>query len=172
MNQHILFYNLKQKKVELLSDRDKKTYIANIQDDIERYVVNYIEYKLSEQETFLFEYSEEKILKDKKLFYELVQRLIDEIKKGGKYLYIISKEIKFIQTEEKEEKIEMDLDYDEICGIVNLIIYIFENLNKKKREESLYRFAFKGIIPDNIVDFKGVKVLKIVTKLSLVKKII
>ena len=147
MNNKILAYDIKIGKIIFLNEKDKELYIQHVLEDLQSSTVNYVTQRLSEQELYLFNIPESYDLSnDKSLFYNKISKLIEEIKKSQDYSYIQQNiiSLKYIEKE------ELELNYPIMCGIVNFIIYIFDNLPKKKREDILHAFSYKGILPKNM----------------------
>ena len=118
--------------------------MSNVLEELQLSIVNYATQKLSEQEIYLFNFPESSILQEvKSIFYSTVHKLIEEIKKRSDYSYIQN----FIPKLKDSEKGQLELNYSEICGFVNFIVYIIENMPRKHRETKIHDFSFKGEFP-------------------------
>ena len=126
MKQKFLNYDLNTQKI---SESDKENYMQNVLEDLQSSIINYVTNKLSEQEIFLFNFPESsELIREEKLFFITINKLVDEIKKSNSYYYIQNCSPKF----KGADKGELEIDYQEICALVNYIIYIVINLPKKK----------------------------------------
>ena len=162
----MISYDSKTQNIIILTNEEKENYYKSVLQDLQITIAKYFTQKLSEQETFLFNFPEsEKLVKDKSLFYNAVHKLIIDIKKNEKYIVLKNQSLKFNITNG-----ELKINYEEICGITNYIIAIIDNL-KKKKEEIIYNFSFNSIIPNIDIKVKDIKLSKLKEKSSFVKKI-
>ena len=135
---------------------------------LESSIINYVSQKLSEQEMYLFNFPESNFLEyDQKLFFSTLQKLIENIKKSKNYSYVKYNSISFKDS----DKGELELNYQEICGITNFIIAIFDNLPKKKNYTYIYDFAFNGVIPNMKLKLKEVSLSDLTRKAFNIKKL-
>ena len=168
MNQKLLSYDLITHKIILIDERKKEEYMSNILEELQHSIINYATQKLSEQEMYLFNFPDSTILKeDKNIFFTTVHKLIEEIKKCSDYSHIQKIPLKL----EDAEKGQLDLNYQEICGFVNVIIYIIENMPKKKKETKIHEFSFKGELPAMKFEIKNIKYTTIIEKLKSIKNL-
>ena len=167
MNNKILAYDIKTEKIIFLNEKEKELYIQHVLEDLQSSTVNYVTQRLSEQEIYLFNIPESYNLStDKMLFYTKISKLIEDIKKSQDYSYVQENIIalKYI------EKDELELNYPIMCGIVNFIIYIFDNLPRKKRETILHDFSYKGVLPRNMnCQINNINLVTLIQKASSIK---
>ena len=169
MSSNIISYNLIKENIVTLSNEEKDILLSKVLSDLQMNLINYFN-KFSEQEIYLFKFRETKeISENKSSFYSIIQKLIEEIKKSNNYQYIQFQPISFLNTKKDEVK----LNYEEICGIVNFIIAIFDNMIKKKKEEVLYDFAFKSIFPKSkkVIEINSIQLSKLLGKTQYIKNI-
>ena len=151
MESKFITYDLNTQKIRK-SENEK--YIQNILEELEASIINYVTNKLSEQEIFLFGFPETNILQnDKKLFFITVNKLVEDILKSNSYNYIQNCSPKF----KGDDRGELELDYQEICGLVNYIIYIIVNLQKKNNVSVIHDFCFNSLLPKIDFSLKKVK---------------
>ena len=168
MSTNIIAYDLLKGNIVTFSNEEMKKLFNKVLSDLQMNIINYFN-KFSEQEIYLFKFRDTKeISENKNSFYSIIQKLIEEIKKSKIYQYIQSQTISFLYTKE-----EVKLDYEEICGIVNFIIAIFDNMIKKKKEEALYDFAFKSVFPKlkKEVEIGSIRLSKLLDKTRFVKNL-
>ena len=167
MNNKVLAYDIKTEKIIFLNEKEKELYIQHVLEDLQSSTVNYVTQRLSEQEIYLFNIPESYNLStDKMLFYTKISKLIEDIKKSQDYSYVQENIIalKYI------EKDELELNYPIMCGIVNFIIYIFDNLPRKKREAILHDFSYKGALPRNMnCQINNINLVTLIQKASSIK---
>jgi len=167
MSQKIISYDLKTKNFALLNEKDKKEYIDNILAELQNSIINYVTQKLSEQEIYLFNFPESNaLLNNKNLFYTTIKKLIEDIKNSENYSYVQYHIPKF----KDKDKGELELGYEEICGIVNFIIFIFDN-SKKDKKDVLYNFSIDGILPHIQFEIKKIQFSKLIEDANFIKKI-
>ena len=168
MNKNQVLYDVNSQSIIILNDKKKEEFIQNVLEELESSIINYVSQKLSEQEMHLFNFPESNFLEnDKKLFYLTIQKLIDDIKKNKNYQYVKGNPILFKDS----DKGQLELNYQEICGVVNYIISIFDNLPKKKNYVYLYDFAFNGVIPNMKINLKEVSLSDLTRKAFNIKKL-
>ena len=168
MNQKLLSYDLITQKVILMDEEKKEEYMSNVLEELQYSIVNYATQKLSEQEIYLLNFPDSSILQeDKSVFYSTIHKLIEELKKSNDYSYIQNCTLKLKDA----EKGQLDLNYSEICGFVNFIIYIIDNMPRKHRESKIHNFAFKGELPAMKFEIKNVKYTTIIEKLKSIKNL-
>ena len=163
----MISYDSKTQNIVILTKEEKENYYKSVLQDLQITLAKYFTQKLSEQETFLFNFPEsDKLVKEKSLFYNAVHKLIIDIKKNEKYIALKNHSLKFNITNG-----ELKINYEEICGITNYIIAIIDNLSKKKKEEVIYNFSFNSIMPKIDIKIKDIKLSKLMEKSNFVKKI-
>ena len=168
MNLNFLSYDLKNKNIILLNNKEKEGYMINLLEELQSSIVNYVTQKLSEQEIFLFNFPESQIMyKDRNLFYSIIHKLIEDLKKNKEDFLNFQKKTVIFQGCEKGE---LELNYQEICGLVNFIINIIEKLPKKIKEEAIHKFSYLGEMP-TIADFEinDIKLYILIEKLKNIK---
>ena len=166
MNQKIISYDLETQNIALLDDKYKKENLNNILAELQNSIINYVDKKLSEQETYLFNFPESNsLLKDKNLFYTTIKKLIEDIKEDDNYNYVQY----HIPTFKDKDKGELELGYEEICGMVNFIIYIFDNI-KKDKKDVLYNFSFNGVLPNMQFEIRNLKYSKLIENANFIQK--
>lgn len=165
MESKFITYDLNTQKIRI-SENEK--YMQNILEELQSSVISYVTNKLSEQEIFLFGFPDSNILlNDKNLFFITVNKLVENILKSNNYNYIQNCSPKFKGV----DRGELELDYQEICGLVNYIIYIIVNLQKKNKVSLIHDFCFKSSLPK--IDFllKKVKLSTLMDKAKNIKVI-
>ena len=168
MNQKIISYDVITQNITILNDKQKEELMHNVLEELESSIINYVSQKLSEQEMYLFNFPESNFLEyDQKLFFSTLQKLIENIKKSKNYSYVKYNSISFKDS----DKGELELNYQEICGITNFIIAIFDNLPKKKNYTYIYDFAFNGVIPNMKLKLKEVSLSDLTRKAFNIKKL-
>ena len=168
MKQKLLSYDLITKKIIQIDEEKKEEYMSNVLEELQLSIVNYATQKLSEQEIYLFNFPESSILQeDKSIFYSTVHKLIEEIKKSSDYSYIQN----FIPKLKDSEKGQLELNYSEICGFVNFIVYIIENMPRKHRETKIHDFSFKGEFPAMKFEIKNLKYSTLIEKVKNIKNL-
>ena len=99
MESKFISYDINTQKIIKL---ENERYMQSVLEDLQSSIVNYVTKKLSEQEIFLFNFPESTLLlNNNNLFYDTVQKLVNEIKKSKIYSHIQNKSIKFKGAEEK-----------------------------------------------------------------------
>ena len=168
-NSKMISYDIITQNVIILTNEEKEIFNKKVVEELNFAVANYFTQKLSEQETFLFNFPEsDQFSKDKSLFYTTIHKFISDIKKSNIFPFIKSQIIKIKITNDGEYKI----NYEDICSFVNFIIEIIHEIPKKKREKMVYDFSFNSVLPPNIkVEINGQKLSKIIENASFVKKI-
>ena len=168
-NSKMISYDIITQNVIILTNEEKEIFNKKVVEELNFAVANYFTQKLSEQETFLFNFPEsDQFSKDKSLFYTTIHKFISDIKKSNIFPFIKSQNIKIKITNDGEYKI----NYEDICSFVNCIIEIIHEIPKKKREKMVYDFSFNSVLPPNIkVEINGQKLSKIIENASFVKKI-
>lgn len=163
MESKFISYDINTQKIIKL---ENERYMQSVLEDLQSSIVNYVTKKLSEQEIFLFNFPESTLLlNNNNLFYDTVQKLVNEIKKSKIYFHVQNKSIKF----KGAEKGELDLDYGEICGIVNYIICIIDNLPKKNRNSIIHDFCYKSQIPKIEIKLNKVQLSSLIEKAKNIK---
>ena len=162
MSQSFISYDINTQNVNILIDEIKTEIMKKVLDEFNKRVADYYTLNLVEQETFLFNFQKgNKKKNDKKLFYIIIHELILEIKKDS----YVGKQI--ITLEDTVNGV-LKLDYDNICGFVNYMIYIIEQI-KKKKEEVIYDFSFKDVMPKINVVLNKIKLSKLIDKSNFIK---
>ena len=165
MSQNYISYNLNTQNATILVDEIKNEFMLMSINQLNKSVADYYTLNLLEQESFLFNFQKwNKKKDDKKLFYTIIHQLIVEIKKD---LYVGNQNITFKNMVNGVLK----LDYENICAIVNFMISIIEHI-KKKKEEIIYDFSFRDVMPAKIeITLNKIRLSKLIDKLSFVKAI-
>ena len=170
METNLISYNIKPPYISELNKEDKEKKFLELLKDLDDSIINYNDKKLKEQEMFLFNFPESDfLLNNKNLFYKTIEKFIEEIKKdNNNYSYIKSRTISFKHL----DKGELKLTYEEICGFVNFIISIIDNLPRRKREETVLNFS-KSIFPEKIkkekIEINGLKLTNLMEKTNNIK---
>ena len=168
MNSKMISYDIITQKVIILKNEEKEIFFKKVLEELNFAVANYFTQKLSEQESFLFNFPEsDQLSKDKSLFNSTINRFISDIKKSNIYLNLKNKNIKIKIGNDGEFKI----NYEDICSFVNFIIEIIHEIPKKKREKLVYDFSFTSVLPNIKVEINGQKLSKVVENASFVKKL-
>ena len=145
MNSNYISYDYNPPYISLLKENEIKSKEINAFQELQQNVVDYTTQKLSEQETLFFNLPDFKDKeKDKNGFLKTIEKFIDDIKKDSNYSYVKSKGTNNFKDSKNEE---MKITYNEMCGLVNVVIYIFENMEKKKKAELFTRFYCDSFIP-------------------------
>jgi len=144
MNSNYISYDYNPPYISLLNENEIKTKCNNVFEELQQNVVDYTTQKLSEQEPVLFNLPDLKDKeKDKNVFLKAIEKFIDDIKRDNNYSYVKSKSINLKELKNEE----MNISYNEMCGLVNVIIYIFENMERKKKADSFIRFYCCSVMP-------------------------
>ena len=146
MNSNYISYDYNPPYISLLNENEIKTKCNNVFEELQQNVVDYTTQKLSEQETILFNLPDLKDKdkeKDKNGFLRAIEKFIDDIKKDSNYSYVKSKSINLKEIKNEE----MNISYNEMCGLANVIIYIFENMERKKKADSFINFYCCAVMP-------------------------
>lgn len=144
MNSNYISYDYNPPYISLLKENEIKSKSDNAFQELQQNVIDYTTQKLSEQETNLFNLPDLKDKeKDKNVFFKTIEKFIDDIKKDSNYSYVKSKSINLKEIKNEE----MNISYNDMCGLVNVIIYIFENMERKKKADSFVRFYCCSVIP-------------------------
>ena len=144
MNSKYISYDYNPPYISLLKENEIKSKSDNAFQELQQNVIDYTTQKLSEQETSLFNLPDLKDKeKDKNVFFKTIEKFIDDIKKDSNYSYVKSKSINLKEIKNEE----MNISYNDMCGLVNVIIYIFENMERKKKADSFVRFYCCSVIP-------------------------
>lgn len=144
MNSNYISYDYNPPYISLLKENEINSKCNNIFRELEQNVVDYTTQKLSEQEPILFNLPDLKDKeKDKNVFLKVIEKFIDDIKRDNNYSYVKSKSINLKELKNEE----MNISYNEMCGLVNVIIYIFENMERKKKADSFIRFYCCSVMP-------------------------
>ena len=144
MNSNYISYDYNPPYISLLKENEIKSKSDNAFQELQQNVIDYTTQKLSEQETSLFNLPDLKDKeKDKNVFFKTIEKFIDDIKKDSNYSYVKSKSINLKEIKNEE----MNISYNDMCGLVNVIIYIFENMERKKKADSFVRFYCCSVIP-------------------------
>ena len=144
MNSNYISYDYNPPYISLLNENEIKTKCNNVFEELQQNVVDYTTQKLSEQEPILFNLPDLKDKeKDKNVFLKAIEKFIDDIKRDNNYSYVKSKSINLKELKNEE----MNISYNEMCGLVNVIIYIFENMERKKKADSFIRFYCCSVMP-------------------------
>ena len=169
MNSKMISYDIITQNVIILTNEEKDIFMRKVLEELNFAVANYFTQKLSEQETYLFNFPQsDQLSKDKNLFYATIHRFIGDIKKSNIYSTIKTQNIKIKITNDGEFKI----NYEDICSFVNFIIEIINEIPKKKREKMVYDFSFNSVLPPGVkVEINGQKLSKVIENASFVKKI-
>ena len=168
MNSKMISYDIITQNVIILTNEEKDIFMRKVLEELNFAVANYFTQKLSEQETYLFNFPQsDQLSKDKNLFYATIHRFIGDIKKSNIYSTIKTQNIKIKITNDGEFKI----NYEDICSFVNFIIEIINEIPKKKREKMVYDFSFNSVLPGVKVEINGQKLSKVIENASFVKKI-
>ena len=168
MNSKMISYDIITQNVIILTNEEKDIFMRKVLEELNFAVANYFTQKLSEQETYLFNFPQsDQLSKDKNLFYATIHRFIGDIKKSNIYSTIKTQNIKIKITNDGEFKI----NYEDICSFVNFIIEIISEIPKKKREKMVYDFSFNSVLPGVKVEINGQKLSKVIENASFVKKI-
>ena len=165
----MISYDIITQNVIILTNEEKDIFMRKVLEELNFAVANYFTQKLSEQETYLFNFPQsDQLSKDKNLFYATIHRFIGDIKKSNIYSTIKTQNIKIKITNDGEFKI----NYEDICSFVNFIIEIINEIPKKKREKMVYDFSFNSVLPPGVkVEINGQKLSKVIENASFVKKI-
>ena len=138
MNSNYISYDYNPPYISILKENEIKSKENNAFQELQQNVIDYTTLKLSEQETLFFNLPDFKDKeKDKNSFLKAIEKFIDDIKKDSNYSYVKSKGINNFKDSKNEE---MKITYNEMCGLVNVVIYIFENMEKKKKADSIIKF--------------------------------
>ena len=144
MNSNYISYDYNPPYISLLNENEIKTKCNNVFEELQQNVVDYTTQKLSDQEPILFNLPDLKDKeKDKNGFLKAIEKFIDDIKRDNNYSYVKSKSINLKELKNEE----MNISYNEMCGLVNVIIYIFENMERKKKADSFIRFYCCSVMP-------------------------
>ena len=144
MTSNYISYDFNPPYISILKENEIKSKLENAFEELQQNVVYYTDQKLLDQEAILFNLPDFKDKeKDKNLFLKTIEKFIDDIKKDNNYPNIKSKIINLKDLKNEELKIT----YNEMCGLVNTVIYIFENMEKKKKADSFVRFYCCSVFP-------------------------
>lgn len=146
MEEKLISYDVISQSIKELTKDQLKELWENSLKELENSIMNYADYKLSEQETLLFKFPESSFLSnDQNLLNKTVLNLVGEVKKSKNYLSYIAKQTIDFKSSEKNELL---LNYRQICAITNIIIYIVENYHKKK--EIIFKFYHDNKLPTKL----------------------
>jgi len=144
MNSNYISYDYNPPYISLLKENEINSKCNDVFEELQQNVVDYTTQKLSEQEPILFNLPDLKDKeKDKNVFLKAIEKFIDDIKRDNNYSYVKSKSINLKELKNEE----MNISYNEMCGLVNVIIYIFENMERKKKADSFIRFYCCSVMP-------------------------
>jgi len=144
MNSNYISYDYNPPYISLLKENEINSKCNDVFEELQQNVVDYTTQKLSEQEPVLFNLPDLKDKeKDKNVFLKAIEKFIDDIKRDNNYSYVKSKSINLKELKNEE----MNISYNEMCGLVNVIIYIFENMERKKKADSFIRFYCCSVMP-------------------------
>lgn len=144
MNSNYISYDYIPPYISLLKENEINSKCNDVFEELQQNVVDYTTQKLSEQEPILFNLPDLKDKeKDKNVFLKAIEKFIDDIKRDNNYSYVKSKSINLKELKNEE----MNISYNEMCGLVNVIIYIFENMERKKKADSFIRFYCCSVMP-------------------------
>ena len=157
--QYYITYDFKTKGISLLTQEQQNFYYSSLKNQLNISINDYNSKKLYEQDTILFDFNEELFnnTENKNILVPTIQKLIDTIEQSDNYNFVKNQKITLKETNQGI----YNVNYKEICAIVNYIIGILK-LIPKKHKEKIYKILYlEGEIPEVKLEINGIKLQKV-----------
>ena len=162
-------YDIKSKCISKITRDQINFYNSSMPNQLIITIKDYSSKDLSEQDTFLFGFSEKSFSQDntKNTFISTIQNMIEKIEQSDNYDFCKKQRINL-----KDMKNGLfEITYKEICAVVNIIINLYKSIPKKKKEKLIFNLYSKHEFPEIKLDVQGIKLQKIKTNMDTVKQL-
>ena len=161
-------YDIKSKCIRKITRDLINFYNSSMPNQLIITIKDYTAKDLSEQDTFLFGFSEKSFSSENKnVFISTIQNMIEKIEQSDNYDFCKKQKINIKDMENGL----FEITYKEICAVVNIIINLFKSIPKKKKEKLFFNFYSKHEFPEIKLDMNGIKLQKIKANMDTVKQL-
>ena len=166
--QYYITYDFKTKGISLLSQEQQNFYLSSLKNQLNISINDYNSKKLYEQDTILFDFNEELFnnTENKNILVPTIQKLIETIEQSDNYNFVKNQKITLKDTNQGI----YNVNYKEICAIVNYIIGILKSIPKKHKEKIYKILYFEGEIPEVKLEINGIKLQKVKINTDSIKQ--
>ena len=166
--QYYITYDFKTKGISLLSQEQQNFYLSSLKNQLNISINDYNSKKLYEQDTILFDFNEELFnnTENKNILVPTIQKLIETIEQSDNYNFVKNQKITLKDTNQGI----YNVNYKEICAIVNYIIGILKLIPKKHKEKIYKILYFEGEIPEVKLEINGIKLQKVKINTDSIKQ--
>ena len=166
--QYYITYDFKTKGISLLSQEQQNFYLSSLKNQLNISINDYNSKKLNEQDTILFDFNEELFnnTENKNILVPTIQKLIETIEQSDNYNFVKNQKITLKDTNQGI----YNVNYKEICAIVNYIIGILKSIPKKHKEKIYKILYFEGEIPEVKLEINGIKLQKVKINTDSIKQ--